>query len=73
MSSMIITVTNNGVSKESIVDMSFLIERCRPISRLNVIYFLTVLKGLKDADERAFMDALELFFKSELEQDDGKE
>ena len=73
MSSMTIRVTIDGVSKDGFANMYFEIARCRPISRFNEPYFLSVLFGLRDTDEKAFYNALEAFFKHELEQDDDEE
>lgn len=68
-----IDVTFNGIRKDGYIDMKVAIERSHRCSDIARFEFLAVLKSLNDADNRAFMDALEAFFKSELEQDDGEE
>lgn len=70
---MTIKVTNKGCTNDGRVDMCFDIVGRRPLSLLNEIYFLAVINGLRDTDERAFLGAMDMFFKHELGQGNDEE
>ena len=63
---MTITVTNNGIRKDGYIDMKVAIEGHHKCSDIAKYEFWAVLKALYDANDRAFKDALEAFFESEI-------
>ena len=68
-----IKVTNDGFTIDGCCNMSVKIERKPRIHSLCVVYFLAIIRALYDTDEQALMDALDSFFKHELEQGNDKE
>lgn len=62
-----IKVINNGVT-DGCAEISVAITRCHTCREVARIEMLAVLRSLNDTNPDAFMDALEAFFKSELEQ-----
>lgn len=67
-----IKVINNGIT-DGCAKVSVAITRCHTCREVARIEILAVLRALNDTHHDAFMDALEAFFKSELEQDNDEE
>ena len=64
---MLIKVENRGITNDGYADMSVIIEK----GKCNIpaeVYYLSVLNALHDTDKQAFLKALDVFFKQELER-----
>ena len=68
---MLIEIKNKGITKNGYANMCVTLKGKDVIP--NAVYFIAAINAMRDADEESFMNALEAFFKHELEQDDDKE
>ena len=68
-----IKVIYDGELKDGCTKVSVAITRCHTCREIARIEFLAVLRALNDTNPKTFMDALEAFFKSELEHDNDEE
>lgn len=68
---MLIEIKNKGITDNGYANMCVTIKGKEFIP--HEVCFIAAINAMRDLDEEAFMNALEAFFKHELERDDDEE